>query len=84
MATKDEIFQSALLHLPIEEREELASALFDSLGVGDARTFDPLEAVTEAEVLKRLDDVRSGRETGTDAFAVLEDIRLQQEHRRKK
>lgn len=80
---KDEVLERAL-DLPPEDREELVSKLQESLEVEEddgepVLSEEEWEEAWDSEILRRLDDLRSGRVKGVDAFEMLRQSRAELE-----
>lgn len=81
---KDEVLQRALA-LPPEEREEVAEMLFQSLM--NEKGYYEEKSVEEAwgpELLKRLDDLKSGRVKGIDGWQMLREAEAEIAERTRK
>lgn len=63
-------WKSELATLPIRDRAELAYFLLESLG-----DDDDSEAAWDAQLQRRIDDVRQGRVTGVPASKVFDQLR---------
>lgn len=80
MAKKEDLLRTAL-HLPPEERADLAHRLWESLE--DQPEDDPsvVEAEWEAEILRRVDELRTGKVKGIPGDVVLARLRDKQQAR---
>ena len=68
MSPVAEQLKSTLAALPQEERAELAHFLIESLDGGSDANVDE---AWSTEIISRLDDITSGRDTGVDADTVI-------------
>ncbi len=74
MGETAEKLKAELASLPAEDREELAEFLYDTL---EPETGDDREDKAEfvAELMRRLEDIKSGKDPGQPAAQVIKEIR---------
>ena len=72
MTSSTERIKEEISRLSHEEREHLAQYLFHTLDDADS---SPENAKFDQELLRRLDDFTSGRDTGEPAQQVMKEIR---------
>lgn len=80
MAKKDDVLRTAL-HLPPEERADLAHRLWESLEDGAEDDPSLVKAEWEVEILRRVDELRTGKVKGIPGDVVLARLREKQEAR---
>jgi putative addiction module component (TIGR02574 family) len=75
MSDAAEKLKAQLLELSVEDRAELTSVLVTSLDDDEYEDRATVEAAWDAELTKRLEEIKSGKVQGIPATEVLEEMR---------
>lgn len=83
MTTKDELLRGAMA-LSADDRAELAEAIWDSVELSPQEAAEQPDDGWDSEILKRLEDVRSGRAKTVDGFELIRRAREEMHARARK